>query len=247
MKTIVNVSLTGGIGRDGGLLVSLPEDMRFFKETTLAGIVVMGRKTLESFPGGKPLKGRINIVLTKDSSRISIDAVSAADIYLDMTLSGGGISGQDKGTIIEASKSQERKNGSKNNADAFFIDENWQDSVKPISSIYKENIRLKSLDAKVKEMKTALIAVSSKEQTVSLAGNIAEDALDNTYIIGGANIYEQFLEECDTCLITKNNAEFEADSFFPEVSERTGWKLIKKSPQKDHEGISYCFETYRKV
>ena len=55
------------IGNKGSLLYSLPQDMKFFRETTSGGVVVMGRKTLESFPGGRPLKNRVNIVLTRNS------------------------------------------------------------------------------------------------------------------------------------------------------------------------------------
>ena len=54
------------IGKDNKLLVSIPSDMKFFRETTTGKVVVMGRKTLESFPGGQPLKKRTNIVLTSD-------------------------------------------------------------------------------------------------------------------------------------------------------------------------------------
>lgn len=65
MKLIVAVSENWGIGRDNGLLFSIPTDMRFFRETTKGHTVVMGRKTLESFPNGQPLKNRTNIVLSK--------------------------------------------------------------------------------------------------------------------------------------------------------------------------------------
>ena len=64
MKIIVAVDKNWGIGCNGGLLFNIPEDMRFFKETTVNNVVVMGRKTFESLPGGKPLKDRANIVLT---------------------------------------------------------------------------------------------------------------------------------------------------------------------------------------
>ena len=64
MKLIVAVSENWGIGKDNGLLFSIPTDMKFFRETTKGHTVVMGRKTLESFPGGKPLKNRLNIVLS---------------------------------------------------------------------------------------------------------------------------------------------------------------------------------------
>ncbi len=65
MKLIAAVSENWGIGKDNGLLFSIPTDMKFFRETTKGHTVVMGRKTLESFPGGKPLKNRVNIVLSK--------------------------------------------------------------------------------------------------------------------------------------------------------------------------------------
>ena len=54
-----------GIGRNGDLLVHSREDMAHFKQATLGQVVIMGRKTLESLPGGKPLPGRINIVLSR--------------------------------------------------------------------------------------------------------------------------------------------------------------------------------------
>ncbi len=66
MKAIAAVDKSWGIGRGGGLLFHIPADMRFFRETTKGAAVIMGRKTLESFPGGKPLPGRLNIVLTRD-------------------------------------------------------------------------------------------------------------------------------------------------------------------------------------
>lgn len=64
MKLIAAVDKNWGIGKKGKLLVSIPEDMKYFRDTTKDHIVVMGRKTLESFPNGKPLSDRINIVLT---------------------------------------------------------------------------------------------------------------------------------------------------------------------------------------
>ena len=65
MKIIVAADSRWGIGKNNKLLVSIPSDMRFFRETTSGCTIIMGRKTLESFPGGRPLKNRRNIVLTK--------------------------------------------------------------------------------------------------------------------------------------------------------------------------------------
>jgi dihydrofolate reductase len=66
MNLIVAVDKNWAIGFDNKLLVSIPDDMKFFRDTTMGKVIVMGRKTLESFPGGKPLKGRTNIVMTSN-------------------------------------------------------------------------------------------------------------------------------------------------------------------------------------
>ena len=75
MNLIVAVDDNWAIGRKNQLLVSIPADMKYFRETTTGKVVVMGRKTLESFPGGQPLKKRTNIVLTKDKNYRVKDAV----------------------------------------------------------------------------------------------------------------------------------------------------------------------------
>lgn len=66
MNLIVAVDKNWGIGCQNKLLVSIPEDMKFFRRETNGKVVVMGRKTLESFPNGLPLKNRTNIVLTRN-------------------------------------------------------------------------------------------------------------------------------------------------------------------------------------
>ena len=66
MNAIVVVDQNWGIGREGNLLVHLPGDLKYYKEKTIGNHIIVGRKTLESFPGGKPLPGRENIVLTRD-------------------------------------------------------------------------------------------------------------------------------------------------------------------------------------
>ena len=68
MNLIVAVDKNWAIGKDNKLLVSIPDDMKFFRETTTGKVVVMGRKTLESFPNSKPLPNRVNIVLTRDKA-----------------------------------------------------------------------------------------------------------------------------------------------------------------------------------
>lgn len=75
MNIIVAVDKNWAIGLGNKLLVSIPQDMKFFRETTSGKVVAMGRKTLESFPGGQPLKNRTNIVLTTDKNYKVNDAI----------------------------------------------------------------------------------------------------------------------------------------------------------------------------
>ncbi len=66
LTAIAAVDADFGIGKNGDLLFHIPEDMKFFRKTTLGHTVIMGRKTLESLPNSKPFKDRTNIILTKD-------------------------------------------------------------------------------------------------------------------------------------------------------------------------------------
>ncbi|MCI6021113.1 MAG: dihydrofolate reductase [[Bacteroides] pectinophilus] len=75
MNLIVAVDSNWAIGHKGKLLVSIPEDMQFFRRETTGKVVVMGRKTLESFPNGLPLKNRVNVVITKDKEYNVKDAI----------------------------------------------------------------------------------------------------------------------------------------------------------------------------
>ena len=75
MNMIVAADRNWGIGKGGSLLVSIPADMKLFRSQTEGKVVVMGRRTLESLPGGLPLKGRINIVLSSNPSFKAAGAV----------------------------------------------------------------------------------------------------------------------------------------------------------------------------
>ena len=65
MNLIALVDKKWGIANKGRELVDIPEDKKLFREETYGKVVIMGRKTLDSFPGGRPLKNRVNIVITK--------------------------------------------------------------------------------------------------------------------------------------------------------------------------------------
>lgn len=69
IKAIVHADREWGIGKDGDMMFSLPLDMKFFRETTTGHTVAMGGNTLRSFPGQKPLKNRINIVISRGQVR----------------------------------------------------------------------------------------------------------------------------------------------------------------------------------
>lgn len=77
MKLIVNVTPNWGIGMDNHLLVSIPADLRRFRQLTTGKTVVYGRKTLLTFPGGRPLPKRENIILSTDSQFAVENAIVA--------------------------------------------------------------------------------------------------------------------------------------------------------------------------
>ena len=84
MNAIAAVSTAWGIGREGELLFHIPEDLKRFRAMTSGGTVIMGRKTLDSLPGGRPLPNRRTIVLTrdKDFSRPGVEAARSAEEVL---------------------------------------------------------------------------------------------------------------------------------------------------------------------
>ncbi|WP_434311652.1 dihydrofolate reductase [Hominifimenecus sp. rT4P-3] len=162
MNCIVVVASNWAIGKKNKLLFSLPEDMKHFRSHTLGKTVVMGRKTLESFPGGKPLPKRTNLVLTRDPSY----------------------------------------------------------------------------------QKEGVTVCHSKEEVLLAIKDLPEE---DVMIIGGAEIYRLFLPECKRAYLTEVSASVpDADSFFPEISEQTGWKLISRSEEMTEGALRYRFCTYEK-
>ena len=68
MNIIASADQNWAIGKDNQLLIRIPDDMKRFRQMTTGHVVVMGRKTLESFPNQAPLKDRVNIVMTTNPS-----------------------------------------------------------------------------------------------------------------------------------------------------------------------------------
>ena len=80
MNVIVAVDQNWAIGKDGDQLVYLSEDLKRFKSLTTGHPVILGRKTLATFPGGRPLKGRRNLILSRNTDF----APEGAEVFSDM-------------------------------------------------------------------------------------------------------------------------------------------------------------------
>ncbi len=160
MKAIAAVDKNWGIGNKGDLLFHIPDDMKFFRETTRGAAVIMGRRTLESFPGQKPLPGRLNIVLTRDPAFAP------------------------EGVVVARGPDEAEKAA--------------LDSGRPV------------------------------------------------FVIGGGEIYALMLDRCDECLITKVDAEAEADAYFPDLDKTPGWHMAEEGAELEREGLKFRFTTYRK-
>lgn len=70
MELIVAVYEDWGIGREGTQPIALSADRKFFRQTTKGAMVIVGRRTLEDFPGKQPLPGRVNVALTRSEAEI---------------------------------------------------------------------------------------------------------------------------------------------------------------------------------
>lgn len=176
MKAIVAVDRNWGIGKDGDLLVHLSRDLKYFKENTIGGAIVIGRKTLESFPGSRPLPGRTNIVLTRDPS---YEAEGCVVLRPDAAAGG-----EDAG---EAARS-------------------------------------------------------------ALAGLCEEMGLDTdrVFVCGGGSVYRQLLPMCSEVLVTKIDAEYEADTFFPDLDADPGYSVKWESEEVEENGVRFRFTRYAK-
>ena len=158
IKAIVAVDSKWGIGRNNDLLFHLPEDMKFFRQTTQGKTVVMGSNTLLSFPNGKPLPNRRNIVLWPNAPK------------------------RDDCEIVE-----------------------------------------------------------SLEELKLLLSSINEDV----YVIGGAMFYRTMLVYCSEVLVTKVQADGNAEVFFENLDDKKEWECISSSEPIETGGYTIIFTTYK--
>lgn len=97
MKIIVATEKNWGIGKDNQLLVHLPGDLKFFREQTVGKVIILGRKTLETFPGGKPLPKRVNVIVSSnpDFSKDGCIIASSVEDAVRKALEAAGEGGSD--------------------------------------------------------------------------------------------------------------------------------------------------------
>jgi len=174
MDIIVAADRNWGIGRNGDLLCHIPGDLKYFKEKTMGAAVVMGRKTLESLPGGKPLPGRRNIVLTR-----------RADF---------------------------QKEGCEVAHDAA-------------------------------ELQALLEKAPGEGPESARAG---EGGRQNVFVIGGAEVYAQLLDLCETVYVTRMENAFDADKFFPDLDRDPDFELVRESEPHEEGGVRYRFTVYKR-
>lgn len=159
MQAIVAVDSNWAIGRDGDMLFHLPGDLRYFKRMTQGKALVMGRLTLLSLPGSKPLPGRDHIILTRNP---------------DFQMAG----------------------------------------------------------------------VQVVHDLVELEEALEGYAPDEVMLCGGQQVYSLLIDRCDRAYVTRIEASAPADSYFPNLDRRPGWKLVERSPLQMENGLAYAFCTY---
>ena len=162
MQAILHCDSNWGIGKRNDLMFHLPKDMKFFRTSTTGKVVVMGSNTLLSFPGGKPLKGRTNIVLWP---------------------------GGDEKRAKE---------------DGFIM-------VQSLSELFAE---------------------------------IAKYPPEDVFVIGGAMMYHTLLPYCDKVLLTKVDADGQAEVFFDNLDKLDNWQMTYQSEPQEDNGYVIRFTTY---
>ena len=157
MNVIVAVDENWAIGRDGEQMIYLSTDLKHFKAMTMGHPVVLGRKTMATFPGGKPLKGRRNLILSRNPNLTP----EGGEVYHDMD-------------------------------------------------------------------------------------SLLENTPDDAFVIGGASVYNELIDKCDTAYVTRIHASYPADCWFPNLDEKSDWELTETSELMEEKGVSFQYCTYKR-
>ena len=134
MTAIVCVSQSWGIGRDGALLFRISADHKRFRTLTVGKTVILGHKTLDTFPGGKPLKDRRNIVLSHRD--LDVPGAEIAHSFDEAAALGG-----DDAIVTRCDRVYVTKVDSDPDADSFFpnLDDNPDWRIESESETFEEN------------------------------------------------------------------------------------------------------------
>ena len=168
MKLIVAVDREWGIGYRGELLATVKEDLAHFRELTVGQTIVYGSSTLRTFPYGRPLKNRINLILSTNPN------------------------------------------------------------FKPEGAVVLHSVE-------------ELIAYEKAHPE------------EDIVVVGGASVYKQLMPYCETAYVTRFDASFEKDAYFPNLDENPSWQCISVSETHysngatdTEDGMPYCFTEYRR-
>ena len=157
MNAIVAVDQNWAIGKNGDQLVYLKEDLKRFRTLTSGHTVILGRKTLATFPGGKPLKNRENLILSRNPDF----QPQGCQVFRDIP------------ALLNAAPS-------------------------------------------------------------------------DSFVIGGGSVYQALLDACDTVYVTRIDAAFRADTWFPNLDDHPDWEIAETSQPLEQDGLVYRYVTYRR-
>lgn len=179
LSLVVAVAGNGAIGKGNDLLWHIPADLKHFKALTTGHVIIMGRKTYESFPK-RPLPDRYHIVLSRGNPETLLpDLLASAS------------------SAPEASHPEAAR------------------QLKVVANV-----------------ESALAAIPEGREA---------------FVIGGGQVYRQFLPYCSRAYVTEVKGNFEADTFFP-VLEPSQWRLEEEGDwQKDAKsGLEFRFKLYQR-
>ena len=159
MNAIVCADREFAIGKDGGMLFHLPEDLKYFSRMTRGKTLVMGRATLASFPGGRPLKDRRNIVFSRNP---------------DYVLEG------------------------------------------------------------------AAVVHSYRELDHAIAGLPQDEVM----LLGGESLYRSLIDCCEKAYVTRVQAAAPADRWFPNLDQKSNWRLDRCSEELEQNGLRFQYCEY---
>ncbi|MDC7294787.1 dihydrofolate reductase [Butyrivibrio sp. DSM 10294] len=91
-------------------------------------------------------------------------------------------------------------------------------------------------------VKNARVA-HSKEELLDMVGGLNSDEV---FIIGGSSVYNEFIDECDTAIVTFIDKEYQADSYFPNLDEDQNWEMVDESDEQVYFDITYTYRTYKR-